>query len=414
MSQQIIMFEDGGFRNLLPLVYWRAVFELRCGRDSLLDKLRKLYPDADISLSVRPELAELISARLGLPVNSEIKLNDDQVLMINGRYLADKPLPEIPVDSYIAVNGNVLMINISASRLSRSMGNCMAHTDGFGLLTDQLQCVTGQDDYKLIEYPWQLVHVNGGELLREWQEDDAEVLGTVCEGAYLINPSAIHIGKDSVIKPGAVLDASDGPIYIEQAVTISPNVTMLGPCFIGRESLIQPSAVIRQDTSIGPVCKAGGEIEASIMHGYSNKQHHGFLGHSYLGQWVNCGAGMTNSDLKNTYGPVRVPINGQYVNSGETFVGVMIGDHSKVGINTFFPTGAVIGFSCNIFTTNCPPSFVPSFSWITETEQKQFDAEKGVQIAQSVMARRNIELSAEERRLYLALPEIARRFEKPI
>ena len=412
VNQQIIVFEDPGFRNLLPLVYWRAVFELRCGRDSLLDKLRKVYPQAQISAWVRPELAELVTARLGLVVNSEIEPAGEDLLLINGRYLGGKALPEIPVGSYLKSKGQILAARISAQQFVQSIHSCLAHTDNLEVLAGQLEIVEAQDDYKLIDYPWDIVNENGKELLRQWQGQDAGILGTVWKGAELLDPAAIHIGPASVIKPGAVLDASNGPIYIDRAVMVSPNVTIQGPCFIGEGSLIQPSAVIHQDCSIGPVCKVGGEIEASILHSYSNKQHHGFLGHSYIGQWVNCGAGMTNSDLKNTYGTVKVPINGRDIDTDLTFVGMTMADHCKVGINAIFGAGSVVGFSCSIFTTNCLPSFVPSFSWITDSQNAKFDPDKGVEVAQRVMARRNVEMLPEEKRLFLALPEIARRFEK--
>jgi len=411
MNQQMVIFEDSGFENLLPLVYWRAVFELRCGRDTLLDKIRMLFPDGQIGLCVRAELEAVTRVRLDLPVNSDIRAAGQQVLLINGRWLADKPLPRIPVDGALRCKGQILAANVSAQRFAEATAKGVS-IDSLSAFTQSLQPVEATSDYSLINYPWDLVHANGRELVRQWRDQDAAVLGTVCEGVHLLNRSAIHIGPDAILKPGVVLDACDGPIYIDRGAVISPNVSVQGPCYIGGNCLIQPAAVIHADTSIGPVCKAGGEIEASIMHSHSNKQHHGFLGHSYVGQWVNCGAGMTNSDLKNTYGPVKVPINGRDVDSGLTFVGLTMGDHSKVGINAVFPTGAVVGFASNIFTATYPLRFVPSFSWVTDAGRVDFDPVKGLQIARRVMARRNVALLDEEEQLFLALPQISRRFEQ--
>ena len=145
--------------------------------------------------------------------------------------------------------------------------------------------------------------------------------------------------------------------------------------------------MIHAGTTIGPVCKVGGEIEASILHGYSNKQHDGFLGHSYVGTWVNIAADCINSDLKNTYGTVRVPINGRPVETGEMFVGMLVGDYSKLGINVSFPTGAVVGFCSSVFAAQSP-KFVPSFVWVDGDAWMSFDEDRGMEIVEKVMARR--------------------------
>ena len=166
--------------------------------------------------------------------------------------------------------------------------------------------------------------------------------------------------------------------------------------------------MVREGTSLGPVCKIGGEIECSIIHGYSNKQHTGFLGHAYVGEWVNLGAGCTNSDLKNTYGSVRVPINGKEVDSGETFVGMLVGDHS---INTSFATGAVMGTCCNVFLSSYPSKFIPSFSWYTDKGLAKYDAQRGIAVARKVMARRKKDMTPALEKLFVSLPGIARTHE---
>jgi UDP-N-acetylglucosamine diphosphorylase/glucosamine-1-phosphate N-acetyltransferase len=209
-----------------------------------------------------------------------------------------------------------------------------------------------------------------------------------------------------------VLDAEEGPIYIGANVKISPHVSIQGPCYIGEDTLIQASAVIREATSIGPVCKVGGEVEASIIHSYSNKQHDGFLGHSYLGQWINIAADSINSDLKNTYGKVRVPINGIEVDSGQMFVGLTVGDHSKCGINSSFATGSIVGFSANLFMSAHIPKFVPSFAWYTDSCRESYDAQRGLEVARKVMARRKVELAAAQQRLYIRLMDEAKRHER--
>src|SRR5262249_8340957 len=183
-------------------------------------------------------------------------------------------------------------------------------------------------------------------------------------------------------KPGTVLDAENGPIFIGPHAIISPNVVIRGPCCIHDSAFVHAGAYIREGTTIGPMCKVGGEIEGSILQGYSNKQHDGFVGHSYIGEWVNLGADTVTSDLKNTYGNISVPLHGTPIDSGLRFVGSVIGDHSKTGICTALTTGTVIGFCSNIVVPR-PPQYVPSFTWLTERGATPFELEKAIAIART-------------------------------
>ncbi|MFQ5631881.1 MAG: glucose-1-phosphate thymidylyltransferase, partial [bacterium] len=167
---------------------------------------------------------------------------------------------------------------------------------------------------------------------------------------------------------------------------------------------IKIGAKIYGGTTIGAVCKVGGEVEGSILHGYANKQHEGFLGHAYLGEWTNLGADTNNSDLKNNYKSVRVNVNGEIVDSGSTFVGLFMGDHSKSGINTMFNTGTVVGVSCNVFGSGYPKKYIPSFTWGGVDADEKYDLEKALETARAVMSRRNKQMTpAQEallRRIY--------------
>jgi UDP-N-acetylglucosamine diphosphorylase/glucosamine-1-phosphate N-acetyltransferase len=226
-----------------------------------------------------------------------------------------------------------------------------------------------------------------------------------------VQPGQIHIAPGARVKPGVVLDAEEGPIHIDRDALVQPNVVLEGPCYIGPGSIVRPGAAIRGGTTIGPVCKVGGEIEASIIHGYTNKQHHGFLGHSYVAEWVNLGADTVTSDLKNTYGTIRVFINGVGVETGEHLIGSIIGDHSKTGIGTILPTGCVIGVAASVFTQRPLPKFIPSFAWLTDEGMTSYRVEKAVQIARTVMLRRDVCLSDEERQLLEQVAQVARQIE---
>ncbi|MCK5456715.1 MAG: hypothetical protein KAI45_06265, partial [Melioribacteraceae bacterium] len=196
--------------------------------------------------------------------------------------------------------------------------------------------------------------------------------------------------------PGAVLDAEEGPIFIDKNATVFPNTVIQGPTSVGENALIKIGAKIYGETSIGPVCKISGEIGESILHSYSNKQHNGFLGHAYLGSWVNIGAGTNNSDLKNNYGNVKVTINDVEIDTGEVMAGLIMGDHAKSGIDTMFNTGTVVGVSANVFGTGFPPKYIPSFSWGGTEGLTTFKFDKAIDVAEKVMVRRNKELTVDE------------------
>ncbi|MBU0641524.1 MAG: hypothetical protein KKB50_21905, partial [Planctomycetes bacterium] len=235
--------------------------------------------------------------------------------------------------------------------------------------------------------------------------------GRVYPGVHMLNPGEIHVARGATVKPGVVLDAEIGPIHIEHGARIESNAVVIGPCHIGADSVVQPLTHIRENTSVGPACRVGGEIANSIIHGRSNKQHDGFLGHSYVGEWANLGAATVTSNLKNTYGTIRVSINGVGIETGQTFVGATIGDHAKTGIGTILPTGAVLGVAANVFTTTAVPKFMPSFSWLTEAGLVNYRIDKALHIIRTVMGRRHVDLSAEEEELIRYTAERAREIE---
>jgi UDP-N-acetylglucosamine diphosphorylase/glucosamine-1-phosphate N-acetyltransferase len=410
----VILYEDYGWPRLLPLVYTRPVFLLLSGMDSLWETAQRAArtvagdaPEARPGVWIRELLAELTHEKLGVSVNQPLA---GKTWLLNGRGRWHR-LPEwttggLEEQSWVGTIGEGRIACVAATerlaaKLSPSVLLDEARTSAAlaGLpQRDVSDCVT------LFDWPWQLVHANAKAIGEDWQARGgvSEIAGQLDPGVYLLNPSAIHVGTGTRIKPCVVIDAENGPVWIGDNVRIQPHSYIEGPAYIADGSLLQPGAVVRGGSSIGPVCKVGGEIEGSILVGYSNKQHDGFLGHSYVGSFVNIAADCINSDLKNTYGTVRVPINGREVDSGEQFVGLMVGDHSKAGINVSFPTGAVMGF-CSSIVGAQSPKFVPSFAWIDSGEWERYDAARGLAIAKKVLARRNLTMSQAEERAFLAV-----------
>ena len=222
----------------------------------------------------------------------------------------------------------------------------------------------------------------------------------------------LHVGAGTHVHPTAVLDAAAGPIYLSENVRVGAHCVIEGPAYVGPGCHLNPHAWLHGGNALGPVCKVGGELDGCVLHGYSNKQHDGFLGHAYVGSWVNLGAGTVNSDLKNTYGNVRVPLNGTDIDSGLMFFGAVIGDHVKTAINTTLPTGAVIGVASVLAGGQMAPKYIPSFSWVTANGVGRGDPARLLDVAVKVMGRRRADITDEEVELFLDLGTRTREYER--
>jgi len=391
---QYCLFEDTAWSNFLPLAYLRPVFDLRCGVLTIREKFEALVPNGRLHLLYRPRLFPLVERTQSTGNGSD--LPEEDTWFINSRLLPTKEIAAIlkthPLkDVAHGVGKEAAMYFVKGSAVRD-----MAHRLTGENLEVPLQQLSV--DRSLLHFPWDLVLRTSEEISVDMQRlgkmaRKKKGAKAVTAGAHLIGRKNISLGAGSVIRPGAVLDAEHGPIVIGDHVTVMPNAFIEGPAFVGERSIVKAGAKIYHGTSIGPRCKVGGEVEASVIQSYSNKQHEGYLGHSYVGSWVNLGADTNTSDLKNTYGTVRVFINGKEVDSGEQFVGLIIGDHSKSGINVMFDTGSVVGVGCNVYGAKLPPKYLPSFSWGSEGTFVEHRIEKCIETARRVMARRDVVMS---------------------
>jgi UDP-N-acetylglucosamine diphosphorylase/glucosamine-1-phosphate N-acetyltransferase len=400
---QIVLYEDRGFVNLQPLTFLHPVFDLRCGALLLREKVQNILPGSRVTFRVRPAIEALVKEKYPESVvNGPVDL---PTLFINSRVIfSGKALQQIDAAReavYLTEDGTV------AATCVHSKSSFMIDSDGFPLFSESMSHIE-IDGCKVIEYPWHLVHSNSSEILADFTNFAPDKGASAGTSVHIINPASVSIAESARIDPGVVIDASDGPVWIDSQAHIMAQATLVGPCYVGKKSRVKIGAKIYEGTSIGPVCKVGGEVEESIIHSYSNKQHDGFLGHSYLGQWVNIGADTNNSDLKNNYGPVRVTINGQEIDSGTTFVGLTMGDHGKSGINTMFNTGTVVGIFSNVYGADFPPKSIPSFTWGGAAGLVEFRLDKALEVARKVMQRRNITMgAAEEKRVIELFNELA-------
>jgi UDP-N-acetylglucosamine diphosphorylase/glucosamine-1-phosphate N-acetyltransferase len=259
-------------------------------------------------------------------------------------------------------------------------------------------------------YTWELVLSNPQQITEDFAAAGRHGIEGAVEqpGAIRGNTKDVYIAPGAKVHPMVVIDAEHGPVYLDEGVEVHPFTRIEGPCYVGKKSILL-GAKCREGNSIGPVCRVGGEVEESILHGYSNKYHDGFLGHAYVGEWVNLGALTTNSDLKNDYGKVEVVLDGRRpINTGSTKVGSLIGDHTKTSIGTLLNTGSYVGAMALIMATGKPlPKFIPSFAWFLDgAVTRGFGKRKLYETAQVAMSRRGCQWTPAEEALWDAVFEL--------
>ncbi|MDZ7625451.1 MAG: GlmU family protein [Ignavibacteriaceae bacterium] len=406
---RICIFEDEQYLNFEPLIYSRPVFDLVCGMTTLKEKIIRAFPKEKITLKCRNYLESFVKAE-----NPKCKVNqfdNDDYLFINGRIIAPSNLKNIlstksGEEKVFVSKGIVVAAKVSANRIKDLSLDKVEVID-----TELFKNLPSEEvEINCASYLWDLVYLNGKEIQNDFKilTKGKSSAKKKYPGVNFVNKKNIFIGKDVEIKPGVVLDASTGPIFIEKNVTIFPNAVIQGPFYIGESSKIKSCATIYPNVSIGKVCKVGGEVEDTIIHPYTNKQHSGFLGHSYLGSWINLGADTNNSDLQNNYGTIKVQVNGRHIDSGRQFVGLMMGDHSKTAINTMFNTGTVVGFSSNVYGAGFPPKYIASFGWGGSESMKEYKLVKAVETATAVFARREKTFSKEDEALFETIFNLTR------
>ncbi len=376
----LILFDDHSWDNLLPLTFTRPISALRVGIMTIAEKW-----EHELRSKSTPLTRDYLQGRF--PCESEgDKLYVNSSLLPDGGVLeAIRNLQE----GQALVKGDVLL----AVRIGE--GDC----DSFKPELWIRKGLAYEGDPSLVDYPWKIFQLNG-------QEIEADFL-RVTRGRRsekLSDSVRVDRPENVFVEPGFsggyfTLNASRGPIYLGKDSEIMEGSLIRGPFALCEGAVIKMGAKIYGPTTIGPFSKAGGEINNSVLLANSNKGHDGFLGNSVIGEWCNLGADTNNSNLKNNYANVKIwnyP-SGTYMDTGRRFCGLIMGDHSKCGINTMFNTGTVVGVSANIFGTGFPPAFIPSFSWGGAHGFTTYRMEKVLEAASLVMERRGMQLSEEDK-----------------
>ena len=395
----ICIYEDSGCNNLLPMIYMRPVYDLFCGIVSLQEKLIRNFPKASITLHTRSVLENVVRDRYPDCLVNDFPDELKEIVFINGRTLlsSETELNKLGRNQSFTINNKVVAARLSGDQLSTLIKKVQ---NGITFDLDEITIEKQKIDGVLVEYIWDLIQANSDQIRSDFTFATEGRVGSVIDDGTVIQDQNVFIDKTAKIFPQVIVDGSNGPVFIDRNAVIQPHVYIQGPVYIGPSVLIKAGAQIYSGSSIAEGCKIGGEVNNSIILPWSNKAHGGYLGSSYVGSWVNIGAGTNNSNLKNNYGAVKVTVDGEAIDTGLQFMGLIMGDHSKCGINTTFNTGTSIGINCNLYGSVIHENHIPSFTWGSAVGgYTTYKLEKALSVNKIVMSRRKKSLKRNDEEL---------------
>lgn len=370
-----ILFDGPERDHLLPLTFTRPVAELRTGIWTIKEKW-EYYLGSTCSYLTQDELS------IKFPM-----VDLDQNILINAAFIPNE--------------------NVVNQIKSLQEKQALLYEDNIIAVYTHPEEEIELEDFEIINYAEELIHIQRPYDLFKYNhltlQQDFECITQgrtsqpIPEGTRVKNPENIFIEEGALID-FAILNASEGPIYIGKNAKIQEGVMVRGALALCDDSQLNMGAKIYGATTIGPHCKIGGEVNNSVIFGCSNKGHEGFMGNSVIGEWCNWGADTNNSNLKNDYSEVKLwnYATERFEKTGLQFCGLIMGDHSKAAINTQFNTGTVVGISCNIFQTGFPKNFIPDFTW---GQNEEYKLPKVYDVAERVMMRRSIDFNSIEERI---------------
>jgi len=388
----LILFDDHSWDNLLPLTFTRPLSALRVGIMTIAEKW-----EHELGCKSTPLTRDYLQGRF--PCEAE-----GDKLYVNSSLLPDSGVLEAIQNLQLnqaLLKGEVLL----AARIGEGECNSFKAEDWIK------KGINYAGEISLLDYPWKIFQLNGQEL-------EADFLRVTKGRSSEKLPESVRVDRPEnvFVEPGFrggyfTLNATRGSIYLGKDSEIMEGGIIRGPFALCEGAVVKMGAKIYGPTTIGPYSKVGGEINNSVLLANSNKGHDGFLGNSVIGEWCNLGADTNNSNLKNNYKHVKIwnyP-SASYINTGSQFCGLIMGDHSKCGINTMFNTGTVVGVSANIFGTGFLPTFIPSFSWGGADGFTTYRMDKVLETASLVMERREMQLNKEDK----AILEHISQYSKP-
>jgi len=406
MIRALVLFEDGHWDALRPLTDLTPVPALAFGGSYLAARWRTAATLPLLAIEARPRAmaawrerpAAEIAAGTLRPESAE-----DEILVVNAAALPGPWLDAVRAPSAPALFtccGRVAAARLPFGLVRPGLGQ----GERFAGFLEALELPRVDLGMSFLAYPWHLIEENDTALAQDLTAGPFEKRGEIHRLAALEAPEAIAVEAGARIEAYAVLDARGGPIRVGRGAHVRAHSVVTGPCAIGAGCELLGGSLSR--STVGPRCFIAGEVEACIWQGFGNKRHHGFVGHSVIGEWVNLGALTTTSDLKNTYGAVRVWVGGREIDSGLTKVGAFIGAHTKTGIGSLLPTGASIGTASNLFGGGrFAPRQVPPFTWWDGERSSEHRFDACLATARHAMARRERPLGPADEEALRALFE---------
>ncbi|WP_026968594.1 GlmU family protein [Algoriphagus terrigena] len=389
---QIVLFDDPALRgSLLPFTFTRPVADIRVGILKISEKWQK-YTNAEVSFLTQDYLQK------------KFPRTTQPALAVNGAWLPETESFEIL---------KKLKPNQALYWGKQLLATYIGGTEKNLAFVSEREAIQLDKEPILVQKPWNIFQLNAAEIRKDFTLITKGRISQPITDPHTIvyAPENIFVEEGAKIK-AAVLNAENGPIYIGKNAEVQEGAMIRGSFALCEGSIVNMGAKLRGDTTVGPFSKIGGEVSNSVIFGYSNKGHEGYLGNSVLGEWCNLGADTNTSNLKNNYAPVKLwdYTKGTFANTGLQFCGLMMGDHSKCGINTMFNTGTVVGVSAFIFGAGYPRNFIPSFSWGGAEGLSTFIIAKFDETVRAVVARRGKEWAAEDKEIMERVFELTKSY----
>jgi UDP-N-acetylglucosamine diphosphorylase / glucose-1-phosphate thymidylyltransferase / UDP-N-acetylgalactosamine diphosphorylase / glucosamine-1-phosphate N-acetyltransferase / galactosamine-1-phosphate N-acetyltransferase len=385
----LYFYDDSRARQFEPFALTRPVSEMRAGTSLIRERweLATSLPSRGFISSQHLAHFEEANAPPAVQMNAEIPAGS---IVVNARCIL--PL-DFKIDRF-----DLLMCDrmACAVRLARSLPASQFGDGSLDLGTIQTSLGGKKVKGRWINEVWDFIGTLSDQLMEDIPLHARALELKTPRDVTVLGKEKVFIEDGAEIGPNVVLDSTSGPILLLRGAVVAPFTHLMGPIAVGRHSQILGDRVAT--SSIGDHCKVRGEFSNSIVLGHSNKGHAGFVGHSYLGRWVNLGATTTTSNLKNTYGPVQLWTPTGVRSTGQQFLGTLFGDHAKTGIGTMLSTGTVIGAGANVFGSRMPPKVVPPFAWGDGEPYDTYDVARFLVVAERVMARRQVELGDKARK----------------
>tara|TARA_Y200000002_G_C22662961_1_gene656665 strand:+ start:824 stop:2074 length:1251 start_codon:yes stop_codon:yes gene_type:complete len=401
------IFEDNKYENLLPITETCPIYDIKVGISSNFEKFHAVFNYGNITLHCRHYLKPLVQKKY-----SDFAINNinsgSPCLFFNGRVLVNdtiiKKIKSIKdnTNTLFTYKGNLVACYLKGQVLNSFINFFESPPDNKDMISHiRKDCVTAElEDVDILEFSWDVISLNSAYINHDFNalNQTGIIKGDIKPFTIIYNEINVFIDEGCKIEDFVVLDATKGPIFIEKDTVINAHTRLEGPLYIGENSHILGGSI--KNSSIANNCKISGEVSQCVIQNYTNKAHYGYLGNSYIGRWVNLGAGTTSSNLKSNYTNITIDYNKNTYDTGLQFLGSIIGDYSKTAVGTYLNAGTIINSACILLNHDFNHKFYPSFCWGSPTNKTRYDIDKFIKSLTLIKKRRKLDVSKVEEELF--------------